>query len=222
MEEVKDKVFYHIQTNASWRNTRKLEIGDSILTGVSANPFVKFLYEIHFVQKDSNTGQMYSAMSIAQELKNFLASGKKSEPFKSFYHYDCKDSILFLINAFEHSVKISREVIFEQVRLESFPNLPSREKCLWVIPSDDYDNYSTWAKALENGEVLKLSLNGKIHKTYDYHLKIEHDQNINTIRKNAYKYWSGEPANSPYEILFEGEAQVVNKTPLNEFVHPLE
>lgn len=107
-----------------------------------------------------------------------------------------------------------REYIFEEIRKESFPDLPSRHNCLWVIPPN-IDGIKYWWDIISKSkdytcEILKLELTGHIYKTNAWYLK-ETITPFNRMRGEAFKYWSGNAGNDPREdeYLFEGTVKVL-------------
>lgn len=109
-------------------------------------------------------------------------------------------------------VMFARETIFEEVRLTHFPQLPSRERCLWLItPSDNQNSiFEKWiaelAKNNEPLQILKLKCSGKIHYANSSYLNT-FVGGFNKFRELSFKYWSGfdsEPTSPETECLFEG------------------
>ncbi|MGD6778825.1 DUF2441 domain-containing protein [Sutcliffiella horikoshii] len=116
-----------------------------------------------------------------------------------------------LINSLGHYQRLIREFIFEEIRKEFFSNLPSRQKCLWVIPNNiDIINY--WWKQIYSDErvLLKVSLTGKIHQVNQRYLKCNFES-LDYNREQAFRYWTGssEFSNIENEILFEGHIRIV-------------
>lgn len=138
--------------------------------------------------------------------------GRERNPFIKYYDranciYNESDSRT-LINAISHYQKYVREQTFEEVRLEFFPNLPSRYKCLWVI-EDDLDVLKYWWEDIfkRSGEIIRFVLDGKIHRGNEQYLQ-QTGMGLDFIRQQAFKYWTGARGSKPYEIVFEGFATV--------------
>jgi len=141
--------------------------------------------------------------------------GNRKNPFVEFY-----DSNGFVIReetvenyrgVLDEYLKLTREWIFEEVRKEFFPNLPSRHRCIWVIP-DNKDAIQYWWKTMgEKGQILKLELTGKIYRTNQQYLK-RITAPLDQIRMNAFRYWAGASGDNPAEdeYLFEGFAKVLD------------
>ena len=85
---------------------------------------------------------------------------------------------------------------------------------MWVIePSLNNTSLKYWYEILNpKGRIYKLNLTGKIHKASQAFLTIN-TGNMNFIREQAFKYWSGVSSENEfeYEILFEGFAEVVEE-----------
>jgi len=104
-----------------------------------------------------------------------------------------------------------REVIFEEVRSNYFPQLPSRKTCIWVFPASATE---FWWKTLKPEErrlrILKLRLTGTMHIADQRHLYADtfrHDD----LRAKAFEYWTGTDgkAEEEQEMLFEGIIDVL-------------
>ncbi|WP_026562501.1 DUF2441 domain-containing protein [Bacillus sp. J37] len=196
MEYIENKIFYHIQTNATWRDMPKLKEGDIFETGVEFNPFYQILYSSDFFQ---------NAIKLSKEYKHLIET---NQAFNTN-----KDTLGYVFTGTEHLLKSMREEIFERIRSDKFSELPSRQKCLWVIPEGNVENLDYWRKVFskDGGDLLKLSLTGKIHTTNEEFVSLNlFNGSVKNIEESAYKYWNGEKGKSQEETLFEGKAIVVN------------
>lgn len=102
-----------------------------------------------------------------------------------------------------------REQVFEEVRINYFPHLPSRQTCVWVCP---HEAVEFWWNTLKESQckILKLKLTGSLFITDQRHLiadTLRHDD----FRAKAFEYWTGSDglAIADQEILFEGIIDVV-------------
>jgi hypothetical protein len=194
MEVIKEKKFYHIQSVTDWRKTPLLKIGDVIECGVEINPFVGFLYNPSVYSESFNAAENVKHAFESQSNLNF--------PANVTYYFAC---------AAQHHQKTLREVIFESVRANHYPELPSRTSCLWVIPTDDKENLQQWLDIIGgNGELLEVELTGKVHKGNEFFLKMGTFKNIEDYYSHAHNYWQSTHADSAYEYLFEGTCKIVN------------
>jgi Protein of unknown function (DUF2441) len=104
-----------------------------------------------------------------------------------------------------------REVIFEEIRKQEFPRLPSRMKAIWVCEEKDVQYWLPW---LHSGEkaIYRVSLNGVMHRGNPENLisdSVEHQ----LLRELARKYWIANDLDKApaHEILFQGEVTVHEK-----------
>lgn len=194
MEHISSETFLHIQTNAVWRDAPKLKIGDAFSTTSKLNPFIKFLYE----------------STIYHEAYNL--SHKVQNAYRSNNNVQIDSQIAdFLATSLQHNLKIIREIIFESVRANEFPELPSRQTSMWVIPRNDKGNLDYWCKTLNNSkELLTLELTGTVHKVDESHLNQNNFTKLNDYYESARLYWSGTTRNGNFEFLFEGKGFVVD------------
>ncbi|WP_237172632.1 DUF2441 domain-containing protein [Paenibacillus lutimineralis] len=105
-----------------------------------------------------------------------------------------------------------REVVFEEVRAEMFPDYPSRQRGLWVMPMDSKPFIYWWGNLGREGKLFSVKLTGKLHRANQDFL-ILNTRPLNVLRENAIKYWSGDGAQNSYqaEILFEGDVEVLEE-----------
>ena len=102
-----------------------------------------------------------------------------------------------------------REEIFEEVRGNYFPHLPSRKTCIWVCTREAVD---FWWQTLNPGnqKLLKLNLTGSLYVADQRHLLADTYRH-NDIRARAFEYWTGSDGIrlEDQEVLFEGIIDVV-------------
>jgi len=103
----------------------------------------------------------------------------------------------------------NRELVFENVRQEQFPNIPSRLTCCWfVYPKKEFVRY--WLQALkENPRIMILSATGIVfHADSSYLSWLEYGSNTEMI-SSAKKYWQGtEIIGNETEFIFAGKIKV--------------
>ena len=103
-----------------------------------------------------------------------------------------------------------REHIFEEIRSNYFPALPSRKSCMWVC---DENALSYWKKTLgREQKVFEVSITGTIHRADQKFLKAEILPS-DMIRENAFNYWTGSEGTNPIEeeILAEGIVEIISE-----------
>ncbi len=106
-------------------------------------------------------------------------------------------------------IKITREMHFENVRANKFPELPSRQHCIWLAES--LDDARCWVNRLEgrtNCRIFRVAVDGRVFKTNEGHLIQEAEPYEDTLRR-ANEYWSGAASNGRSEVLFEGSLRVL-------------
>lgn len=113
----------------------------------------------------------------------------------------------------KHQTMLLRELIFEHVRQESFPDKPCRLKGIWLIPHDE-QLLAQWCATAPHGQfrAFEIEACGKIHQGYSRYLKPE-CISVAKLRENARLYWS-DPVNvhpEAAEILLEGEIKVIRE-----------
>lgn len=117
------------------------------------------------------------------------------------------------LSVLSHQAILLRELIFEQVRLEKFPDKPSRFKGIWLIPHNE-ELLARWCATAPHGQfrAFELEATGKFHHGASRFLKPE-CIGATELRENARRYWS-EPVDvltQPAEILCEGEIKVLRE-----------
>ena len=201
MKIVKKKEFYHIQKD---NNPYKWKIGQTLFLGDNPNNFAQVFRKAGFSYK-SKSGKI---MKILQCFKNFenLLSDKPNSDIELKV---VKESIIVLKSFAVDMIKVHRENLFEEIRLNFFPNLPSRKRGIWLIPyNEDALNY--WKKRMRKGRIFKIRATGKVHNSSENFLLLEQYESFNHIRNMAFLYWAGVEEDSiKDEIIFEGFIEVL-------------
>ena len=128
------------------------------------------------------------------------------------YHFNPILTLGETIDSLGNSMKIIRELAFEAIRKEFYPELPSREKCIWLIP-DNEQSFVFWKNVLNNNSqrIFKLAVDGKIHKAAQKWL-VGGTFALNETNSMAHKYWNGGDSGSiEDEILFVGKIKILEK-----------
>lgn len=108
--------------------------------------------------------------------------------------------------------KLLLETIFETVRLKSYAELPSRQKCIWVCDEADLP---TWSTLFQESKLLlyRVSLTGKMHRGDGSFISADLFK-FEQFEELAVKYWNGEQNENPMErmpeYLFEGTITVLD------------
>ena len=187
-----NKEFYHISRQNNWSV-------DSVITaGINENPFWCTCKNCS-VLVTVNQQQMPVVEMINQK-----------------YSFDVtQENIDFLYQTIENVSKETalyiREQVFEDVRKSNFPNLPSRQKCLWLC---DEKTLPYWNTAVTGPQryLLTLKVEGQLFCGDDNWLTADTFSSVEYANR-AKQYWSGEmTANPRKEYLFYGEAVVKDIT----------
>ncbi|MBS1652833.1 MAG: DUF2441 domain-containing protein [Bacteroidetes bacterium] len=111
------------------------------------------------------------------------------------------------------------ETLFENIRAEHYPDLPSRLSCLYLA---DEKNIERWHKkaltdlSLGSLPIYELKVNGEIHYADGEWLEVDVVTEQEYLQ-HGHKYWKGKFfENNPeniQEILFCGVAEIVHKHP---------
>lgn len=209
MRFIKNEEYLHIQRKHGL-GSHDWNVGDKFVVGISNNDFFKFFEDTNKSITNNNTGISYNVTDVTEIMLLFLSKGVKVTEF-DFYHYDSEKTIQELANTLNHYVKLVREMMFEEVRLSHFPDYPSRQRGIWVIPNTP-ESLEYWKKELGEGRLFKVKLSGKIHKANQEYLHVN-TNGLSYWRDRAYRYWSEEPGLSveQEECIFEGQVEILNE-----------
>ncbi|MCK4661235.1 MAG: DUF2441 domain-containing protein [Bacteroidales bacterium] len=211
MTKIQNKEFYHIQKldfiNKEWNVNNHYHIGSE------NNNFYRKLLNSLGSREFYDIPKVFLIRQLTDVLK--LKPNKDERDYEKLFFES--EQHLFQLEAIVDDVMVSfkqylkwiQEEIFEKVRLEKFPDLPSRQKCLWICSLDDLPKWLKIFKGSEN-KILKIRVTGKIHKTDG--LLIDSDTYfINEFEKRAIDYWTGKIEHKDeIEFLFHGDLEVLN------------
>jgi hypothetical protein len=204
---VKDQDYYHINRLVDWSPHRNpLSVGEAIDVGGSSNPYFR-LFE--------TVGATYPLVQGGQVTQRI--------PGVRFLEL-VRDGVINPSNlardAFDLASYLARhigEFVFEDVRRREFPHLPSRQRCVWLIPNQDGARY--WVRRLgmvEEGvdfQVVRVRVQGRLHTASESYLVTDSMPLLEVITR-ARQYWLGivEEAGTE-EIIFEGRMRVEEVMP---------
>lgn len=203
---VKERVFYHIQRHREWMP------GERYFIGTGPNDWMMGFNPTWFGILSRDGKIRYLANTIVQYVLNRHAGeGDLIPDLEEFVHNPIQ--ALHLANeTLSHLLRLTRELVFEQVRVEHFPELPSRMRCIWLIPHEEAA-LRYWWKQLpgNNRRILEVVATGKYHRTSQAPLKLG-TFSLNELRQRAFTYWAGvsslEAPSVDDEIIFEGFVEV--------------
>jgi hypothetical protein len=138
--------YFHINRQAPWLPQQKLVAGTKFDVGGASNPFFGFFETQRKVFPFKQADGKDVTIPAISGLKA-LASGQ----------LQCPNPAALGLDVAEHFVKYVRELILEDVRKREFPHLPSRQRCIWLIPTLDGVRY--WINRLGitgNYQVLRI------------------------------------------------------------------
>lgn len=103
-----------------------------------------------------------------------------------------------------------RELIYEEVRRNEFPRLPSRRHCIWLC---DKETLGLWLNTLgEDTSVYRVKVSGNLHMCCGEQLE-DNSINYTILTDAARRYWSGENAKTSKEreYLLEGKVEIIEE-----------
>lgn len=189
-----NKILFHISRESKWK------IGDIIVSGKTENPFW-LLCKDYSPQVRVNNQPMpifkmfdqFSTFDVTQANIDWLYEQLKTVSKETSFYI--------------------REQVFEEIRRNNFPLLPSRQNCLWLT---DEEHLPYWKTMSDNEQryLLTLELDGNLFCGDDYWLTADTFSSIEYANR-AVHYWSGELSTSPHkEYLFNGKALIKEVIPL--------
>lgn len=117
-----------------------------------------------------------------------------------------------VMNYMDQTIRAIRETIVEMVRLQEYPNYPSRLSCLYAAKS--YEDALKW-KALfdsynrEALQIVKLRVIGSSFEGDGNLLPKEDGIPFSQKIEQAREYWKGNSKNELPELLINGKIEVV-------------
>lgn len=186
LNNIKDETYYHINTG------QNLQVGDILEIGKRFN---NFYYEIYNIEHLEN----------GKDANRYLIDMKKGKNL--VLNNDIANLIFKTVN---DSAMITRELMFEEVRKELNPNLPSRLKCLYVCKTKK--EIKDWINIFrrtnkKDFQIVKLKLTGSIF-VGDASFILRQNISLNRKKEQAKMYWNGEKKDKINEYLFVGTAVV--------------
>jgi len=211
MQTINNEVFYHIQNIGTDNDSNPWEKGKTYTIGgeITNNYYNGFSKSYPYKKLNEQEVRMNSYVQMV--ISHLISQGER----------DCNGWLSQITSDFSntlgHYQKLTREIIYEQVRSQSFSDLPSRKTCLWVLPYDTSSDIITkWKEQLYHDKqvrLLTLQLTGKIHITSEIFL-INDCASIEEVQNEAADYWKATDINSydpeTIEVLFEGQATVLD------------
>jgi len=203
------KTYFHISSsNCEWK------IGDEIHIGLEDNYYWKtFVDRGESIEIQGEKHDVYKITRTAFEAYTEM----HPPPLKmDGYHFKPLNTLKEAIDSLGNTIKLNRELAFESFRKEFYPELPSRLRCIWLIPGHE-NALHFWNNTLNKGQqkrVFKVTVEGNIHRAAHKWL-IGGTFSINEWNKLAHNYWKGvSSGNIDDEILFEGRMKIIEEITL--------
>ncbi|ENB9400747.1 TPA: DUF2441 domain-containing protein [Bacillus paranthracis] len=181
---------YHIVTR------KKMKIGQSIQFNKNQT---NTLFHFFFERKHLNSSGEDSIQILKEHYTNEELHIKN-------------ENATVVMNYMDQTIRAIRETIVEMVRLQEYPNYPSRLSCLYAAKS--YEDALKWKALFDsyNREVLqivKLRVIGSSFEGDGNLLPKEDAIPFSQKMEQAREYWKGNVNNELPELLINGEIEVV-------------
>ncbi|WP_242302008.1 DUF2441 domain-containing protein [Bacillus cereus group sp. BfR-BA-01361] len=181
---------YHIVTR------KKMKIGQSIQFNKNQT---NTLFHFFFERKHLNSSGEDSIQILKEHYTNEELHIKN-------------ENATFVMNYMDQTIRAIRETIVEMVRLQEYPDYPSRLSCLYAAKS--YEDALKWKALFDsyNREVLqivKLRVIGSSFEGDGNLLPKEDAIPFSQKMEQAREYWKGNVNNELPELLINGEIEVV-------------
>ncbi|EOO16551.1 MULTISPECIES: DUF2441 domain-containing protein [Bacillus cereus group] len=167
---------------------------------------------IHFDKNQTNT--LYHFFFEREQLNSNGEDGIKilNNHYKSDGLHINNENAKVVLNYIDQTIRAVRETIVEMVRLQEFPEYPSRLSCLYA--SKSYEDALKW-KALFDSynrdvlQIVKLRVIGSTFEGDGNLLPKEDGIPFSQKIEQAREYWKGNVRNELPELLINGEIEVV-------------
>ncbi|OOZ81626.1 hypothetical protein BHL35_08000 [Bacillus cereus] len=181
---------YHIVTR------KKMKIGQSIQFNKNQT---NTLFHFFFERKHLNSSGEDSIQILKEHYTNEELHIKN-------------ENAIVVMNYMDQTIRAIRETIVEMVRLQEYPDYPSRLSCLYAAKS--YEDALKWKALFDsyNREVLqivKLRVIGSSFEGDGNLLPKEDAIPFSQKMEQAREYWKGNVNNELPELLINGEIEVV-------------
>ena len=180
MAEVANQEYYHINKYNS--ADKMMKVGQVYEFGKTSNLFWGFYENVLMRYPEPPYSGLY-AEKLAQDHFNSAAFSDLQLTRKVFD---------FERNAIKDLAMFIRELVFEEIRRDKYPELPCRRSCIWVCRKESIKNWIGWLEQPGlTQRVLRIVVTGKVHTGCQEYLYSD-SMNYTQYRQNAVAYWSGE------------------------------
>ncbi|ATP41028.1 hypothetical protein CSE16_13750 [Solibacillus sp. R5-41] len=123
-----------------------------------------------------------------------------------------KENADVVIKYSDQTIRAIREVIVEMVRLQEYPEYPSRMSCLYA--TKNYEDILKWKELFDSYnrkvlQIVKLRVIGKSFEGDGNLLPKEDGVPFSRKMEQARQYWQGNVKNELPELLIDGKIEVV-------------
>lgn len=123
-----------------------------------------------------------------------------------------KENTIVTAKYIDQTIRAIRETIVEMVRLQEFPEYPSRLSCLYA--TNNYEDALKWKKIFDSYnrkvlQIVKLHVIGNSFESDGTLLPKEDGSPFSKKIEQAREYWKGNAKNELTELLINGKIEVV-------------
>lgn len=215
--KVDKKTFYHIHTkipNDTWRPGGTLKFDKT-----KHNFFMERLKESCSTFFQDSYRKDFALLKDFVEMSGQLMQHIDLEPDLASQNRQLRQALSVSLRLHEtganylaYYIKHLREIIFEQIRAEHYPDKPSRMHGIWLCTEEEIEN---WHKILgKDGEteIYQVKATGIIHEA-NATMILADSLTISEYEFLAKCYWNEVPYTTELctesEILFEGELEII-------------
>ena len=216
MKTVQDSLYLHVHRG----NDKKWIPGAEFFFGRSLNRWVGSFDTVPERVKDSGSAQEFDAYEVLTHAHSVLTGHAQKDPrLEPFYHFEGVKCLGEANRCLLHYLQLVREFVFEEVRASSFPMLPSRYRCIWLIAQMP-EAVRYWWKQMDARpkKLFEVQVTGKIHEASQRYLRVG-TYSLNYWKGLAFKYWAGAREAESYEdeVLFEGFVKITREISPQEY-----
>ncbi len=164
------------------------------------------------------TNEVFTVDLVAFRALHVYRRHGKKDPHLSFYHYNPIMTLAETLDSLFLSTRMVRELIFEEMRRQTYPDLPSRTSCIWLIPEDERA-VRFWLENMrgDHKKVFRVRATGEMHRA-PQQVVMGDTISLAEWRKRAMDYWNGVDVESyDDEITCNGEIEVLEELPVTNF-----
>jgi hypothetical protein len=135
-----------------------------------------------------------------------------------------RNGLYILSDILKESGMLIRELVFEEIRKNEFPDLPSRQNCIWLTKKGQVEFWYNWLDDKQSEyTIIEMECDGIYHIGNQSFLNSDID-GYNNYQDNARKYWSGElvDRHDNNEIIFIGKVKIKTSYNIEEFTRLIE